>query len=105
MHATEPTTAPSSPIGQFSGHSVLAAGGVDVGIAREHRRRRRLWLLATTLGVPTGYLWWRLADGRPFNVFAFPVIDWTVATPILFFVALIGFTLVYYAVSAALAKA
>jgi cell division protease FtsH len=99
VHASESTTALSAPIGQFSGASVLAAGGVDVGKAREQRRRRRLWVLALMLAVPTGYLWWRLVDGRPFNVFAFPVVDWTVVTPILFFVALIGFMLVYYAVS------
>jgi len=70
-----------------------------VGVARESRRRRRLWLLAAVLGAPTAYLWWRLADGRPFNVFAFPHIDWVTVTPILFFVALIGFAVAYYAIS------
>lgn len=83
----------------FSGHTVLASRGADVGVTRESRRRRRLWMLAAVLGLPTGYLWWRLADGRPFNVFAFPQIDWVTVTPILFFVALIGFAVAYYAIS------
>ena len=83
----------------FSGTSVLAAGGVDVGADRESARRRRLWTLAALMAVPAGYLWYRLADGRPFNVFALPEVDWVVVTPILFFVALIGLAIGYYAIS------
>ncbi len=90
---------PSTVSDHFSGQSVIKAAGVDVGITREHLRRRRLWVLAITLGIPTGFLWWRLFDDRPFNVFAFPAVDWVVVTPILFFVALIGFMRVYYSVS------
>jgi len=74
----------------LAGGRVLAAGSVDVGASREVQRRRRLWTLAVVLGVPTGFLWWRLLDGRPFNVFALPQIDWLVVMPVLFFVALIG---------------
>ena len=62
----------------FSGTSVLAASGVDVGADRESARRRRLWTLAVLMAVPAGYLWYRLADGRPFNVFALPEVDWVV---------------------------
>jgi len=83
----------------FSGATVLASRSADVGITRERRRRRRLWLLAGVLAAPAAYLWWRLADGRPFNVFALPSIDWVTVTPILFFVALIGFAVGYYAIS------
>ncbi|MDP9241033.1 MAG: AAA family ATPase [Actinomycetota bacterium] len=93
------TAAPPAETERFLGHSVVSAGGVDVGIAREHLRRRRLWILAAVLAVPTAFLLWRLYDGRPFNVFAVPTIDWVVVTPILFFVALIVFMVVYYAVS------
>ncbi|PZS31879.1 MAG: ATPase [Pseudonocardiales bacterium] len=99
MPAPVSTTAPAFPASQFSGRSVVSAGRVDVGIAREQHRRRRLWVLAVVLAIPTAYLFWRLADGRPFNVFAVPKVDWVVITPILFFVALIGFAVVYYAVS------
>lgn len=83
----------------FSGTSVVAARGADVGVDREAARRRRLWTLAAVMGVPAGFLWWRLVDGRPFNVFALPQVDWVVATPILFFVALIALMVIYYAVS------
>lgn len=83
----------------FSGTSVLAVGGVDVGADRESARRRRLWTLAVAMGIPAAFLWFRVADGRPFNVFALPHVDWVIVTPILFFVALIGFAIVYYAVS------
>ncbi len=90
---------PLSPMTGFSGTAVQAVRGADVGVDRESARRRRLWTLAAAMGVPTGFLWWRLADGRPFNVFALPHVDWVVVTPILFFVLLIGFVIVYYAVS------
>ncbi len=54
---------------------VLSARAVDVGASREARRRRRLWRLATTLAVPNLWLWYRMADGRPFNLFALPHLD------------------------------
>ncbi len=92
-------SSPSTAIASLSGTAVIAAGAVDVGAMRESRRRRRLWLLAAEMVLPAAYLWWRVADGRPFNVFAFPNIDWVVVTPVLFFVALVVFAVVYYAVS------
>ncbi|MEP6697270.1 MAG: AAA family ATPase [Pseudonocardiales bacterium] len=99
MPAVEQQAAPGPAAEPFSGRSVVAAGGADVGIAREHRRLRRLWALAAVLGVPTGYLWWRLAERRPFNVFAVPSVDWVMITPILFFIALVALMVGYYAVS------
>ncbi|MGB9376643.1 MAG: AAA family ATPase [Mycobacteriales bacterium] len=83
----------------FSGSGLLTVRGVDVGADRESARLRRLWVLALVMALPAAYLWWRLAEGRPFNVFAVPHVDWVVVTPILFFVLLIGFVIVYYAVS------
>lgn len=68
---------------------VIAVGSADVGAAREAGRRRRLWALAAVLGSPTTYLWWRILDGRPFDVFALPEVDPLLAVPILFFVVLI----------------
>ncbi len=60
----------------------------DVGRSRERMRRSRLLRLIGWVGVPTAYLWYRIADGRPFNVFAFPEINWLIMTPIIFFVFL-----------------
>ncbi len=51
---------------------VLTMAQADVLGVRERRRRRRLSWLAILL-LPEGlFLWYRLADGRPFNPFAFP---------------------------------
>ncbi|HEV2889549.1 MAG TPA: AAA family ATPase [Frankiaceae bacterium] len=61
----------------------------DVGQNREAQRRRRLRTVAIVLGIPAAYLWYRALDGRPFDVFAFPRIDWLVAMPIIFFLLLI----------------
>ncbi len=48
----------------------------DVGRGRERARRRRLWSLAMFLGGARAlFLWYRMLDGRPFNVFALPHID------------------------------
>src|SRR5436305_12574931 len=68
-----------------TGSTVLAASTADVGAMRESRRRRRLWTLTAVLGTPAAYLWYRIVDGRPFDVFAFPHVDWLVLSPILFF--------------------
>jgi ATP-dependent Zn protease len=71
-----------------------AAGGVldvqtvDVGAQRETRRRRRLWTMALWLGIPTAWLWWRIADGSPVDLFQLPTIDWLIVAPLLFFVLL-----------------
>jgi cell division protease FtsH len=69
---------------------LVSARTADVGANRETQRRRRLRTVAITLGLPAGYLWYRLLDGRPFDVVAFPHIDWLVFAPILFFIALIA---------------
>jgi cell division protease FtsH len=58
-----------------AGGAVLSAGQVDVGVQRERNRRRRLATVAVVLGLPAGYLWYRLLDGRPFSVFALPDLD------------------------------
>ncbi|HZG95638.1 MAG TPA: AAA family ATPase [Mycobacteriales bacterium] len=73
-----------------SGGGVLTARTVDVGATREVRRRARLWRLAAWVAVPTAFLWFRLLTGDPFNVLAFPDIDWVLFAPVLFFVALIA---------------
>ena len=74
---------------QNSGGVLLDARRADVGAEREERRLSRLWRLAIILGLPTSYLWYRLADGRPINVFDLPSIDPVVAVPIIFFSLLI----------------
>jgi len=56
--------------------SVLTmAQAADVLGVRERRRKRRLLKLAAILAGPIGFLWYRIADGRPFNPFAFPHIS------------------------------
>jgi ATP-dependent Zn protease len=72
----------------IGGTSVISAERHDVARLREVQRRRRLWNLTILLAIPTAYLWYRLADGRPFDVFAFPTINWLVVVPMLFFVLL-----------------
>jgi cell division protease FtsH len=47
----------------------------DVLGVRERHRRRRLLILAAILAGPIAFLWYRIADGRPFNPFAFPHIS------------------------------
>jgi ATP-dependent Zn protease len=47
----------------------------DVLGVRERRRRRRLLILAAILAGPIAFLWYRIADGRPFNPFALPHIS------------------------------
>ena len=61
---------------------IAAPGGLDVGRAREARRRRRLWRLAAVLAAPLGFLIYRMAVGRPFNVFAMPHLPEFLADPV-----------------------
>lgn len=44
----------------------------DTAAARERIRRRRLWKLFAVMALPAAFLWYRIADGRPFNIFAMP---------------------------------
>jgi cell division protease FtsH len=68
------------------GGSLVGARGADVGIARERARLRRLRSLGLFLLLPGGFLWYRLLDGRPFNVFALPGMP---DDPILYLVPLV----------------
>jgi ATP-dependent Zn protease len=71
---------------------LVSARAADVGRSRENRRRGRLVKLAIVLGTPAAFLWYRIATGAPFDVFALPDVhvDWLVVAPMLFFVALIA---------------
>jgi ATP-dependent Zn protease len=72
----------------IGGTSVISAERHDVARIRESQRRRRLWNLSLIVGIPTAYLWYRLADGRPLDFFQFPTINWLVVVPMLFFLLL-----------------
>jgi ATP-dependent Zn protease len=54
------------------GGDLIDGRAFDVGAARERARRRRLHQLAAALTVPLLFLWYRIAAGAPFNVFALP---------------------------------
>jgi ATP-dependent Zn protease len=80
-------------LASVSGSTVLDVDLADVGLQREIARRGRLWRLTLIVALPTSFLWYRIVDGRPFDVFAFPQINWLLVTPILFFV-LLGLSMV-----------
>ena len=82
----EPTI---SPMLVSSGDAVLKVAGADVGVKRESQRRRRLWRLTAYVGIPAAFLWWRILDGRPFDVFNSPNIDWTLVLPMVFIFGLV----------------
>jgi cell division protease FtsH len=82
-------TSAAGTAGLLGSNSLIAARTADVGIARESGRRRRLLTTAAILAVPTAFLWYRLLDGRPFNIFALPHID-----PMLLFALLIPITII-----------
>jgi ATP-dependent Zn protease len=89
--AAEPVTSPLMRVGS---DSVIAAGTADVGTNRETLRRRRLWRLAMWVGVPTSFLWWRILDRRPFNIFQVPNIDWAIwIIPLVFVLMAVGYVL------------
>jgi ATP-dependent Zn protease len=79
-HLTHPD-ADSTPI-------VMHHGSADVGVSREVLRRKRLLTLVLVLGVPTAYLWFRILDGRPMDLFNMPSIDPLIIVPLLFFLLL-----------------
>jgi cell division protease FtsH len=68
------------------GGAFVGASGADVGTARERARLRRVRNLALTLALPLAFLWYRILDGRPFEVFALPPMP---ADPILYLVPLV----------------
>jgi cell division protease FtsH len=75
---------------QGSTLTVLEAAKADVGRTRERGRQRRLLRVAVLLGVPTLFLWYRLAERDPFNVLAMPNIPFNVLIYIVFFGVLMG---------------
>jgi cell division protease FtsH len=54
------------------GGDLIDGRSFDVGLARERARLRRLRALAAVLAIPLALLWYRIAVGAPFNVFALP---------------------------------
>jgi ATP-dependent Zn protease len=83
------TATPATAGGALGAPGLIAARTADVGRTRERRRRERLTTVALVLGVPTAFLWYRLLNGDPFNVFAFPNID-----PLLLFAMIIPITII-----------
>ncbi len=83
-------TSEAAAISFGGGAGVLSARRADVGAERERRRRRLLAKIAIIVAIPTAFLWYRLLDGRPFNVFALPHIDTLTLVPIIFVVAIVG---------------
>ena len=63
-------------------------GGADVGRTREEMRRARLIRIIVLVGVPTAFLWYRIASGNPFNIFNLPSVDPLLLIPSLFFLML-----------------
>ena len=55
----------------------LATSTSDVGAARERARGHRLGRVAFVLAVPMLWMWWRIIDGRPFDLtqLSLPTID------------------------------
>jgi cell division protease FtsH len=79
----------SDQLSSVAGSTVMDADVADVGLQRERSRRARLWRLSVIAAIPTGLLWYRIFDHRPFNVFAFPHVNWLLISPAIFFAALI----------------
>ena len=76
----------------LGGRDVLALSQADVLAVRERNRRRRLIWLSAIVGTPATLLWYRILDGRPFNVFAVPDVggDPLVWVPALMLTALLA---------------
>lgn len=54
------------------GGRLIDMRAADVGAARERARQKRLVTLAAILSAPLAFLWYRIAMGAPFDVFALP---------------------------------
>ncbi|MFA9445299.1 AAA family ATPase [Egicoccus sp. AB-alg6-2] len=65
-------TGASASVASALGGAFLGSSSADVGTAREQRRQARLRRLALLLSLPLLFLWYRILDGRPFQVFALP---------------------------------
>src|SRR5690242_9967355 len=72
------------------GLGVLSAHATDVGVDRERRRRRLLAKVAVLIAIPAAFLWYRVLDGRPFNIFALPHVDMLSLFPIIVPIAIVG---------------
>ncbi|MGH2829661.1 MAG: AAA family ATPase, partial [Actinomycetota bacterium] len=85
--ATADSTSVASLLGR---REVLALSQADVLAVRERSRRKRLLTFGTIVAIPTAFLWFRIASGRPFNVFTLPNItkDPILLAPILLIVVL-----------------
>ncbi len=73
---------------------VLSSRRADVGADREKRRRKLLLKIAIIVGIPAIFLWYRLIDGRPFNVFALPHVSMLSLFPLIIVVAIVGAVIV-----------
>jgi cell division protease FtsH len=70
---------------EVGGFLARVSGG-DVDAARERARLRRLRSLAIALALPLSFLWYRILDGRPFDVLTLPAMP---EDPILYLVPLV----------------
>jgi cell division protease FtsH len=80
----EPVAGEKSVAALLGGRDVLTMNQADVLSVRERARRHRLIRLSVFLGLPTAFLWYRIADGRAFNPLRLPHIQ----DPILWFPAI-----------------
>ena len=69
---------PYDQLATVSAGSVLNADIADVGRYRERARMQRLWRLSMFVGLPTLFLWFRIIEHKPFNVFALPHLNLTI---------------------------
>ena len=89
--ASAPTEAGSTMLDRV-GAGTLRASQADVGASRERSRRRRLLVLSLVLLVPALYLWSRVVEGNPLELWnlTLPTLDPLMLIPALFFLSLIG---------------
>jgi cell division protease FtsH len=79
--------------------AVLDARHADVGVDRERMRFRRLRAITVLVGIPAAFLWWRILTGDAVDIFQMPSLDPLIVMPVLFFVVLIGATVLPLAMS------
>jgi ATP-dependent Zn protease len=77
------------------GSGRLATATSDVGAARERARGHRLARVGFVLAIPMAWMWWRIIDGRPFDLtqMSLPTIDPFLLIVGVFFTILIVMTL------------